>query len=233
MCWQRKEKIVLCFRKEETAVSHLATLLKDVSMVSLFERLNRTALCRPLFICIVLIGKNMEVEAISKNYIVNEDIKKKEVRLLSKDGEQLGIFSSKEALKLADEAELDLVMISPNAKPPVCKIMDLGKFIYEQSKKEKEAKKKQKVVSIKEVRVSLTIEEHDIEIKAKNARKFLLDGDKVKITVRFRGREMELSHLGAKILENFANKLADVGNIEKPIKKEGRNMTVVIGPKKA
>ena len=134
---------------------------------------------------------------------------------------------------MADESELDLVMISPGAKPPVCKIMDLGKFIYEQSKKEKEAKKKQKVISIKEVRVSLTIEEHDIEIKAKNARKFLLDGDKVKITVRFRGREMELGHIAQKILQNFASKLEDVCIIEKPAKREGRNMTMVVGPKKA
>jgi translation initiation factor IF-3 len=140
---------------------------------------------------------------------------------------------TKKAQGIADDAELDLVMISPGAKPPVCKIMDLGKFIYEQSKKEKEARKNQKVVSIKEIRVSLTIEEHDISIKAKNARKFLLDGDKVKITVRFRGREMELGHLGQKILDNFANKLEDVSVIEKPAKREGRNMTVVLGPKKA
>ena len=119
-------------------------------------------------------------------------------------------MSTKQALEKADEAELDLVMISPNAVPPVCKIMDLGKFIYEQSKKEKEAKKNQKVINIKEIRVSLTIEEHDIEIKAKNARKFLEDGDKVKITVRFRGREMELAHRGVKILENFTEKLSDV-----------------------
>ena len=134
---------------------------------------------------------------------------------------------------MADEAECDLVMISPGAKPPVCKIMDLGKFIYEQSKKEKEAKKNQKVVNIKEVRVSLTIEEHDIDIKAKNARKFLLDGDKVKITVRFRGREMELGHLGRKILDTFASKLEDVCIIEKHAKREGRNMTMIVGPKKA
>ncbi|MDO5040418.1 translation initiation factor IF-3, partial [Clostridium sp.] len=116
------------------------------------------------------------MEAISKNYIINEDIRKKEIRVISKDGEQLGILSSKEALKIAEEQELDLVMISPNANPPVCKIMDLGKFIYEQSKKEKEAKKKQKVINVKEIRVSLTIEENDIAIKAKKARKFLLDG---------------------------------------------------------
>ncbi|WP_042263863.1 translation initiation factor IF-3, partial [Clostridium butyricum] len=127
---------------------------------------------------------------ISKDFSMNEGIREKEVRLIGKDGEQLGVVSTNEARRLADENELDLVMISPNAKPPVCKVMDYGKFVYEQSKKEKEAKKKQKVISIKEIRVSLTIEEHDIDIKAKNARKFLLDGDKVKITVRFRGREM-------------------------------------------
>ena len=173
------------------------------------------------------------MKIINKNYIVNEDIRDKEVRVIANDGSQLGIMPTKKAQGIADDAELDLVMISPGAKPPVCKIMDLGKFIYEQSKKEKEARKNQKVVSIKEIRVSLTIEEHDISIKAKNARKFLLDGDKVKITVRFRGREMELTHMGAKILENFINKLEDVSVIEKPIKKEGRNMTVVLAPKKA
>ena len=173
------------------------------------------------------------MKIINKNYIVNEDIRDKEVRVIANDGSQLGIMPTKKAQGIADDAELDLVMISPGAKPPVCKIMDLGKFIYEQSKKEKEARKNQKVVSIKEIRVSLTIEEHDISIKAKNARKFLLDGDKVKITVRFRGREMELGHLGQKILDNFANKLEDVSVIEKPAKREGRNTTVVLGPKKA
>lgn len=124
-------------------------------------------------------------------------------------------------------------MISPNANPPVCRIMDLGKHIYEQSKKEKEAKKKQKITTLKEIRCSLTIEENDIAIKAKNARKFLLDGDKVKITVRFKGREAQLGHIGQKILQNFASKLEDVSTIEKPSKHEGRNMTMVLGPKKA
>lgn len=164
---------------------------------------------------------------------MNEGIRDKEVRLIASDGAQLGVVATDEAQRLADGEDLDLVMISPGAKPPVCKIMDLGKFIYEQSKKEKEAKKNQKVISIKEVRCSLTIEEHDIEIKAKNARKFLLEGDKVKITVRFRGREMELGHRGLKILENFASKLEDVCIIEKPARREGRNMTIVVGPKKA
>ena len=155
------------------------------------------------------------MKIINKNYIVNEDIRDKEVRVIANDGSQLGIMPTKKAQGIADDAELDLVMISQGAK------------------KEKEARKNQKVVSIKEIRVSLTIEEHDISIKAKNARKFLLDGDKVKITVRFRGREMELGHLGQKILDNFANKLEDVSVIEKPAKREGRNMTVVLGPKKA
>lgn len=174
-----------------------------------------------------------EVKTINKKYIVNENIREKEVRVIDNDGAQLGIIPTREALSKAEESDLDLVVISPTAKPPVCKIMDLGKFIYEQSKKEKEAKKNQKVISIKEIRVSLTIEEHDIAIKAKNARKFLQDGDKVKITVRFRGREMELTHMGQRILQNFANKLEDISIIEKPAKKEGRNMTLVLGPKKA
>ena len=170
---------------------------------------------------------------ISKDFSINEEIREKEVRLIGNDGAQLGVVSGNEARRLAEESDLDLVIISPNAKPPVCKIMDYGKFVYEQSKKEKEAKKKQKVVNIKEIRVSLTIEEHDIDIKAKNARKFLLDGDKVKITVRFRGREMELGHMGQRILDMFASKLEDVCLIEKNVKREGRNMTMVLGPKKA
>lgn len=134
---------------------------------------------------------------------------------------------------MAEEKELDLVMISSNANPPVCKIMDYGKFIYEQSKKDKEAKKKQKVVNVKEVRLSPNIEDHDISIKANNARKFLLDGDKVKVTVRFRGREAEYSHIGHKILENFVSKIEDVCSVEKPAKLEGRNMILILAPKRA
>lgn len=170
---------------------------------------------------------------ISKDFTCNEEIRVKEVRLIDADGAQLGVVPTKEAQKLAEEKELDLVMISPGANPPVCKVMDLGKYIYEQSKKEKEAKKKQKVTTLKEIRCSLTIEENDIAIKAKNARKFLEDGDKVKITVRFKGREAQLGHIGQKILENFVSKLEDVCVVEKPAKHEGRNMTMVVGPKKA
>ncbi|HAT4313626.1 translation initiation factor IF-3 [Clostridium perfringens] len=170
---------------------------------------------------------------ISKNFAINQEIREKEVRLISSTGEQLGVVSGRDAQKMADEAELDLVMISPNAKPPVCKIMDYGKFIYEQSKKEKEAKKKQKVISVKEIRVSPTIEKHDLEIKAKNAKKFLEAGDKVKITVRFRGREAEHSHVGIKILDSFLAQLEEVCSVEKPAKLEGRNMIMILAPKKA
>lgn len=164
---------------------------------------------------------------------MNEGIREKEIRVISETGDQLGLMSSKAALRMAEEKELDLVMISPNAVPPVCKIMDYGKFLYEQTKKEKEAKKKQKVVNVKEIRVSPTIEENDICIKAKNAMKFLTAGDKVKITVRFRGREAEHSFIGNKILDNFVSKLEEVSVIEKPAKLEGRNMILILAPKKA
>lgn len=173
------------------------------------------------------------MKIISKDYLVNEEIREKEVRVISDDNTQNGVISVKEALKLAEEKQLDLVLISPTANPPVCKIMDFGKFIYEQAKKDKEAKKKQKVINIKEIRLSPTIEEHDIVIKANNARKFLIDEDKVKVTVRFRGREADYSHIGKKILESFVAKLEDVCVVEKPAKLEGKNMIVVLAPKKA
>jgi len=167
-----------------------------------------------------------------KEVLLNEEIKEKEVRVVADGGEQLGIMSSQEALKIAEEREVDLVLMSPGANPPVCKIMDYGKFVYEQAKKNKEAKKKQKVINIKEVRLSPTIEEHDISIKANNARKFLLDGNKVKVTVRFRGREADYSHIGQKILDKFYEKVEEVCVIEKHAKLEGRNMILIIAPKK-
>lgn len=170
---------------------------------------------------------------IKKGFLVNEEIREKEVRVIDQDGEQLGIILTSEALKKAEEKELDLVMIAPAGKPPVCKIMNYGKFIYEQTKKDKEAKKKQKVTNIKEIRLSATIEEHDIGIKANNARKFLKAEDKVKVTVRFRGREMEHSNVvGKKILNAFLSKLEDVCVVEKPAKLEGKNMTMVLAPRK-
>lgn len=164
---------------------------------------------------------------------MNEEIREKEVRVIGSDNEPLGILPTKEALRLAEEKELDLVLIAPTANPPVCRIMDYGKFLYEQSKKDKEAKKKQKVVDIKEVRLSPTIEDHDINIKANNARRFLIDGDKVKVTVRFRGREADYSHIGFEILKSFSDRLEEVCIIEKPAKLEGKNMIMILAPKRA
>ncbi|WP_284703666.1 translation initiation factor IF-3 [Clostridium swellfunianum] len=164
---------------------------------------------------------------------MNEEIREKEVRVIGSDNEQLGILPTKEALRLAEEKELDLVLIAPTANPPVCKVMDYGKFLYEQAKKDKEAKKKQKIVDIKEVRLSPTIEEHDINIKANNARRFLSDGDKVKVTVRFRGREADYSHIGFEILKSFFDKLEEISVIEKSAKLEGKNMIMILAPKRA
>lgn len=144
----------------------------------------------------------------------------------------IGIHSGRDALRKAVEKELDLVMISPSAKPPVCRIMDYNKFYYEQTKKDKEAKKKQKIITLKEIRLSLTIEEHDINIKANNAKKFLKDGDKVKVSVRFKGRQMEHSYIGENILKLFLSKVEDLCIVEKNIKLEGKNMTMFLAPKK-
>jgi len=166
--------------------------------------------------------------------MMNEEIRHAEIRVIGADGSALGILNTKDALKLAEDADLDLVMMSPTAKPPVCRIMDVGKYEYEKQKKEKETKKKQKVVTLKEIRLSATIQEHDIEIKASNAKKFLLDEDKVKITVRFRGREIENSKVGHKILKSFVEKIGeDVYIVEKPARQEGRNMIMILAPKKA
>ncbi len=175
----------------------------------------------------------MEVFCIRKNQLpMNEDIRDREVRLIDTDGTMLGVMSSKDALNLAISKNLDLVKIVPNAAPPVCKIMDYGKCMFEQMKKEKEAKKNQKIVSLKEVRVSAQIEEHDFEFKVKNAHKFLQDGDKVKVSIRFRGREMRYTIAGKEVLEKFADALTDVGTIEKEPKLEGRNMMMILNPKK-
>lgn len=173
------------------------------------------------------------MNVISKQHLLNEEIRDKELRVIDSDGTQLGIISLKEALTLADSKQLDLVMIAPTAKPPVCKVMDYGKYIYEVQKKDKEAKKKQKVMSIKEIRFSPKIEEHDLGVKAKNAEKFLKDGDKVKVTVRFRGREADYTHFGNTLLNNFFERLQEVSLIEKSPKLEGKNMTMILAPKKA
>jgi len=162
---------------------------------------------------------------------MNEDIRDKEIRLLDSDGSQLGIVSAKEAQKLANDKKMDLVKISPNANPPVCKIMDYGKYKYELQKKDKEARKKQKTVSMKEIRLSPKIEEHDLQVKANNANKFLKNGDKVKVTLRFRGREMGYIKLGYASMNKFMLLIDELGTIEKRPTLEGRNMHMIVVPK--
>ncbi len=162
---------------------------------------------------------------------INNEIKAKEVQLISDDGEKLGVISLKEALDKADEKNLDLVLVAPNVNPPVCKIMNYGKYKFEQAKKEKEAKKKQKVLEIKEIRITPNIEEHDFGFKSKNARKFLEDGNKVKITVRFRGREVNNIKMGEDVLDKFTEALEDIAVVEKKPKLEGRNMFIMLSKK--
>lgn len=162
---------------------------------------------------------------------INEEIRDKEVRLVSADGEQLGIMTAQEALSKAEEANLDLVKISPNAVPPVCKLMDYGKFKFEQTKREKEAKKNQRVVEIKEVRMSPGIDVNDFNVKLRNAQKFLAEGNRCKITVRFRGREMAHTNIGQDLLLKFAEECGEIAVMDKSPKLEGRHMSIFLSPK--
>ena len=162
---------------------------------------------------------------------INGQIRAKEVQLIGAQGEKLGVVSFREAMEKAEEANLDLVLVAPNATPVVCKIMNYGKYKFEQAKKEKEAKKKQKVLEIKEIRVTPNIEKHDFEFKSRNAKKFIEDGNKVKITVRFRGREVNNAKAGEVVLNNFIEQLAEVSQVEKAPKLEGRNMFTILAKK--
>ena len=173
----------------------------------------------------------MEDKAISELFI-NEHIRDKEVRVIGEDGEQLGIMSPRDAMKLAEEAGLDLVKIAPTAKPPVCKIVDYGKYRYELARKEKEAKKKQKIVEIKEIRLSPNIDTNDLNTKINAARKFLEKGNKVKVTLRFRGREMAHMNASKHILDDFAESLSDIAVVDKPAKVEGRAMAMFLTEKR-
>ena len=164
--------------------------------------------------------------------MINERVRDREVRLVSESGEQLGIMSSREALKLAREADLDLVKIAPNAKPPVCKIIDYGKYRYELARKEKEAKKKQKTMEVKEVRLSPNIDTNDLNTKANQARKFITKGDKVKVTLRFRGREMAHVNYSKQILDSFYERLEDIAVVDKNPKMEGRSMVMFLSQKR-
>lgn len=169
----------------------------------------------------------------SANHQINEEINDKEIRLIGDQGEQLGIMSAREALEIAAERDLDLVKIAPGSTPPVCKIMDYGKYRFEQTKKEKEAKKKQRVIEIKEIRMSPGIGDNDFNTKLKNAQKFLNDGDRVKVSVRFRGREMAHTDIGAVLLKDFAAKCEEIATMDKAPKLEGRNMSMFLSPKPA
>ena len=164
--------------------------------------------------------------------MINGQIRDKEVRVIAENGDQLGVMPVKEAMKLAQEAELDLVKIAPKAQPPVCKIIDYGKYRYELARKEKEAKKKQKTVEVKEVRISPNIDTNDLNTKVNNAKKFIAKGNKVKVTLRFRGREMAHMQQSKHILDDFAEMLAEVAVVENPAKLEGRSMSMVLTEKR-
>lgn len=168
---------------------------------------------------------------ITKDFRINEEIRAREVRVVDGDGTQMGVMPVRDALRLAEEKQLDLVEISPAAKPPVCRIMDYGKYRYEQSKREKEAKKKQKIISVKEVKLRPNIEDHDFEVKAKNAVRFLKDGDKVKATIIFRGREIVHTQLGQQLLKRLAEYVKDFSTVERQPKLEGKNMIMILAPK--
>ena len=176
----------------------------------------------------------MEVLPISKQELqINEQIRDKELRVIDSDGTQLGIMPLRRAMELAEQKNLDLVKIAPQANPPVCKIIDYGKFRFEQAKREKEARKNQRVVEIKEVRIALNIETHDFETKKNHALRFISEGNKVKASIRFRGREMGHPELGLEIMRRFADAMSEVANVEKPAKLEGRTMLMFLAPKPA
>ena len=185
---------------------------------------------KSIFLCLIHIYF-LEVFYIKQELLINEQIRAKEVQLIDEKGEKKGTVKLSEALDLAYEKKLDLVLVAPNSEPPVCKIMNYGKYKFEQAKKEKEAKKKQKVFEVKEIRITPNIEQHDFEFKVKNARKFIEDGNKVKITVRFRGRELNYVKLGEDNLNKFIEALSDIASPEKKAILEGKNMFIILAKK--
>ncbi|MBQ7705375.1 MAG: translation initiation factor IF-3 [Selenomonadaceae bacterium] len=162
---------------------------------------------------------------------INDEIRIREVRVTDENGEQLGIMQTRDALKLAEDKHLDLVEVAPKARPPVCKIMDFGKYRYEQQKRDKEARKKQKVVTVKEVKLRPNIEQHDFDVKLKNAQRFIEEGNKVKVTIMFRGRELSHPEIGSTILDKMAKALGETVSVERAAKLEGKNMTMILSPK--
>lgn len=182
-----------------------------------------------LFFIVTLCGGAFDIS--SKGLQINEEIRDKELRLIDSDGSQLGVVSLSQALNLASEKNLDLVKIAPQAKPVVCKIMDYGKYRFEQAKREKESKKNQRIMTLKEIRLSLNIDTHDFNTKLKHASKFISGGNKVKVSIRFRGREMGHPELGVDIMNRFAQECSEFANVEKPAKLDGRNMLMFLAPK--
>lgn len=173
----------------------------------------------------------MEVIIIAKDMMVNDGIRAKELRVITENNEQLGVMSKVQAMKIAEESNMDLVLVSPNAQPPVARIMDYGKYRFEQQKRERESRKNQKVVTIKEVRLSPTIDDNDFQTKLRNGRKFLEKGDKVKISIRFKGRAITHKEIGQRVLEKYADETADIASIESRPKMDGRSMFLMLAPK--
>ena len=222
--------------KEEATASHLLASAVRVQGMELLEndkafRIPKGGRVPPFFFSRTT-NISGGVVTISRDSLrINEEIRIREVRVTSATGEQLGIMPTREALRMAEEQHLDLVEVAPKAKPPVCRIMDFGKYRYEQQKREKEARKKQKVITIKEVKLRPHIEQHDFDVKLKNAVKFLGEGNKVKVTIMFRGRELSHPELGKEVLGRVAETLGDSVTIERGAKLEGKNMTMIVAPK--
>ncbi len=186
-------------------------------------------MCHPFFYLVIFYRRCFSIS--SESLRINEEIRIREVRVTSASGEQLGIMATHDALHMAEEQHLDLVEVAPKAKPPVCRIMDFGKYRYEQQKREKEVKKRQKVISIKEVKLRPNIEQHDFDVKLKNALRFVQEGNKVKVTIMFRGRELSHPELGKDVLQRVAAELKDLVSIERDAKLEGKNMIMILAPK--
>jgi translation initiation factor IF-3 len=174
-----------------------------------------------------------EVKSITKEFRVNEEIRAREIRVVDPEGKQLGIMSAREALRLAEELQLDLVEVAPQARPPVCRLMDFGRYKYEQSKREREARKRQRTVELKEIKFRPRIEEHDFRVKLRNATRFLNDGDKVKVTIIFRGREIVHTQLGEQLMNRLASELAELATVERAPRLEGKQMVMILAPKKS
>ena len=239
-CWKKVLTISLCaviifMLKQKLLASHL-----DVEYTRVIGFLD-LIIDHCILICGQISVRNFfvlctsyliwEVLPIATDVMINEEIRDPQVRVIANDGSQLGIMSSEQALQLAEEQQLDLVKIAPTANPPVCKIMDYGKYRFEQDKRERDARKNQKVISVKELRLSPVIEDHDVGVRVKNCVKFLKDGNKVKVTIRFRGRMLSHSELGYDVMNDFYERVKDVANMDKRPAVEGRTMTMILSPK--